>query len=130
MIIAICSAARHGTWYALRNYGCQCPEAVEDDRRRSREKNRCRPYIRGRNSNKAGGRSGLDPIAVERAVAGDRTLRLTTVERRAAIDRLDSFGYTAAEVAVRLGITCRTVQRQRARRRSSAASRTKETGIA
>ncbi|MBM0203241.1 hypothetical protein JNW90_09055 [Micromonospora sp. STR1s_5] len=117
MIIAICTASRHGTWYALARYGCKCPEAAEDNRLRTRRKNQCKPYIRGRVSNMAGARTGLDPIAVERAVGGDRALRLTAAERRAAIDQLDALGLTATEVAVRLGTTVRTVQRQRARRR-------------
>lgn len=119
MTTIICAARRHGTWYALKRYGCQCPDAAEDNRRRTRDKNQCKTYLRGRISNRAGGRTGLDPVAVERAVGGDRALRLTAVERRAAIDQLDALGLTATEVAIRLGTTVRTVQRQRQRRRSS-----------
>lgn len=78
-------------------------------------------YVRGRASNRRGARTGVDPIAVERAAGGDRALRLTVAERRQAIDDLDALGeYSAADIARRLGCTRETVQRQRARRQAVA----------
>lgn len=64
------------------------------------------------------GRYTIDPVVVERAVNGDRGLRLTTRELWAAIDHLDRRGFSAAAISARLGITARTVHRQRARRRT------------
>lgn len=129
MAVTVCTALWHRTWYALRHYGCVCPEAYEDHRRRVRRSNANRPYIRGRAANLCGSRRGVDPVAVERAAGGDRALRLTVAERRAAIDLLDAQGFTAADVAARLGITVRTVQRQRTRRRQLATT-TEETRAA
>lgn len=114
MTITICSAPRHGARYAYANPRCNCPAAI--NRRNSYQRAARREYIPGRADNRRGPRFGVDEIAVERAVGGDRSLRLSVEERRAAIDQLDLLGLAAAETARRLSITVRTVQRQRARR--------------
>jgi DNA-binding CsgD family transcriptional regulator len=49
----------------------------------------------------------VDPIAVERAVLGDR-VRLTKLERRAAVQRLTAAGESARIIAERVGISSRT----------------------
>jgi DNA-binding NarL/FixJ family response regulator len=58
-----------------------------------------------------------DLVAVDRALAGDHRIILAKVERDAAIDRLDSYGLTAREVAERLATAERTVTRRRRARR-------------
>jgi DNA-binding CsgD family transcriptional regulator len=59
------------------------------------------------------GNRGLDEIAVERALAGDK-LALTIEERRLVVDVLTRKGVTARAIAERLGITTRSVVRHRA----------------
>ncbi|MGW4467496.1 helix-turn-helix domain-containing protein [Micromonospora sp. NPDC004704] len=119
MILSVCHAPRHGARYAYGISRCDCLDAVEVRRERQRRQSARRPRVRGRAANRRGGWRGLDEIAVERAVGGDRSLVLTAEERRAAIDALDALGLNATEVAIRLGITTRTVTRQRARRRAN-----------
>jgi DNA-directed RNA polymerase specialized sigma24 family protein len=64
-----------------------------------------------------------DWVVVERLLAGDRSVRACASERDAAIDRLDGLGLSQQQIAVRLGVTMRTVSRRRAaRRRLDAAS--------
>lgn len=57
-----------------------------------------------------------DPVAIERATAGDPPARLTPRERTAAIQRLDTHGYSARQIAERIGCSPRTVHRARGRR--------------
>jgi hypothetical protein len=57
--------------------------------------------------------SDVDEIAVERACRGDRTIPLTRAEMAAAFTWLDSHGYSAAQIAERLGVQQRTVERWR-----------------
>lgn len=78
-------------------------------------------YIKGRPQNRRLCRSQNAPdwAAVQRAVNGDLALILTPGERAQAIDQLDHWGWSAAQVATRLGTTIRTVQRWRARRRAA-----------
>lgn len=61
----------------------------------------------------------IDPIAVDRAVQGDRSVRLSRVECRAAVEQLEHRGWSAKQIGRHLGTTSRTVQRQRARRRTT-----------
>ena len=56
----------------------------------------------------------VDPVAVERAIGGDR-VRLTVPERAAAIARLTAIGLSSNEIGLRLGLASRTVTRHRAR---------------
>ena len=56
----------------------------------------------------------VDPIAVERAVAGDR-VPLTVPERHQVIQRLTASGLSANQIADRLGVAQRTVTRYRAK---------------
>lgn len=111
-----CPARRHGTADARKRHRCTCPDAVEALRRRERSY-RQRTYVRGRAINCGPGAPGFDEIAVDRAVAGDRTVRLNALERWAAIDRLDARGMSARQVAEQLGVTTRTVTRRRRCRR-------------
>lgn len=64
-----------------------------------------------------------DPAAVARILAGDMPPGATTADRAAALAAADRWGRSAAEVAVRLGCTTRTVQRHRARRRRASTLR-------
>jgi DNA-binding NarL/FixJ family response regulator len=56
----------------------------------------------------------VDPIAVERAIGGER-MPLTVPERAAVIARLTASGLSANEIGLRLGLASRTVTRHRAR---------------
>jgi hypothetical protein len=62
-----------------------------------------------------------DPVAVERLVAGTFTGIASCDELHAAIDRLDGYGWSARQIATRLGCHQRTVQRHRNERREAAA---------
>lgn len=57
-----------------------------------------------------------DEVVVERAASG-HTTKARPVERRAAVAICDRRGMSAAQIAERLGVTTRTVQRARARNR-------------
>lgn len=55
----------------------------------------------------------IDEIAVEQAIAG-RPVRLTRAEVTDAVRRLTAMGFSAAQIAERVGVTDRTVTRRRA----------------
>lgn len=83
-----------------------------------------RPWIiKGHVANRSGRRrkthgiETIDHVVVERAIAGARPEGITVVEREAAIDRLDSYGLTPSEIALRLGLSVRTIFRRREARR-------------
>lgn len=63
---------------------------------------------------------GIDEVAVAEAVAG-RPVRLTPAERAEVVLLLTARGYSAAEIADRLGTTQRTVTRRRSGARTAAA---------
>lgn len=102
-----CTASTHGGYRAYRYHGCRCPEAVEYMRARWRRK---RP---------AGIRSGkprnpdVDTVAVDRAIGGDRSVLLTVQELNLAVAELTRRGQSARAIAVRLGVSDRTVTRHR-----------------
>lgn len=62
----------------------------------------------------------VDEVAVERAMLGD-PVKLTKTERAEAVRRLTAAGVGAAQIGARLGTTHRTVQRDRAADRETAA---------
>lgn len=117
-----CRARVHET-DAARAAGCVCPLAWGQPYRPPRPRPQRNYYVRGRSANLRGPHrctvTEPDVIAVERFVGGDRSLTLAKVERDAAIDRLDRYGYSATQIALRLGVTQRTVTRRRAERRRS-----------
>lgn len=110
-----CPAPRHNSTYAYDRFGCRCPEAVE--RRRHAWRVRYRPKGMFRYPKLHG---GVDPMAVERACAGDRQVQLTKAEMHAAVDELSRLGKSAAQIAIRLGVSPRTVQRYRTATREAA----------
>lgn len=100
---AQCTGTRHGTVNAYRRHSCRCPDTID----------LTRAYWRNRTRRRAQTRTPyVDPIAVERACAGDR-VRLTRAERRTAVATLHGRGLTARTISTRLGITPRSVQRHR-----------------
>lgn len=60
----------------------------------------------------------VDEVAVEEAIAG-RRVTLTRAERREVVHRLTARGYSAAEIAERLGTYGRMVNRDRAKVRAA-----------
>lgn len=114
-----CGATRHGTEAAYKQHGCRCPELVE----RLRQAWRRQPARLQRNSGRSRGwRNGtdVDPVAVLRAMLGDRQVPLNTAERAEAIERLTTRNWTANQIADQLGVSQRTVIRHRAARRGVA----------
>lgn len=113
-----CPAAVHSMWAT--RHGCRCPWALDAIRACHRERSRL-TYIPGRRShNLSGRRRGLDSVAVERAVSGDRSLVLSVPERAAAIAVLrDRERLTTVQIAHRLGVSIRTVDRHLARLRAT-----------
>lgn len=61
----------------------------------------------------------LDEVAVERAVAGHPPAHLTHNELQAAVNILSRRGFSISEIADRVGIATRNVQRHRAVLRES-----------
>jgi hypothetical protein len=121
-----CAAHFHNTIWAYRRHHCRCPAAVAIERAYGRLRASRRPRAQRPNS---GGRPkaseiDYDWVKVERAIAGDRSFRLTVPELADAIARLDRFGRTAEQIAVRLGVAERTVQRHRTARREAAEKET------
>lgn len=57
----------------------------------------------------------VDWVAVERAVAGDRTISLTPAECADAVRRLNRRGWSDNQIAAQLGLSDRTVLRYRKR---------------
>lgn len=57
---------------------------------------------------------GIDEIAVQRAMAGDPPERMTRAERAEASRRLTAAGYSAAQIAARLRVNPKSVERYRA----------------
>ncbi|SCL16448.1 hypothetical protein GA0074692_0032 [Micromonospora pallida] len=114
-----CPARRHGTASARRHQRCCCPEAIAAAKAANHRGYLSRGYIRGSVSNQRAPRHGFDEVVVDRAVDGPRPAQMTLPEIHAAIDRLTARGESAREIAKRLGVTTRTVTRQRARRRAS-----------
>jgi hypothetical protein len=103
-----CSAPVHG-FRAYNRYHCRCPEIVERHRKRFRDRARSLP----RGHRRRGAMTGFDPVAVERAIGGE-PLRLAVPEMRAAVGELTAAQLSAAQIAIRLGTTTRTVTRHRA----------------
>lgn len=107
-----CPARQHGTPHAYSRYRCRCPDARDASR----------PYWRRRSKQLAGIghypsriRRGYDPIAVERALAGDHSIVLTADELTAAIAKCTRWRMSALQIAERLGVAPRTVVRHRRR---------------
>lgn len=61
---------------------------------------------------------GLDPVAVERSCYGD-PVRVSVLDRLAAVGKLTRAGRSGNQIAETLGITRRTVCRYRARLRGT-----------
>lgn len=125
VLSVICRAADHETPEA-RTAGCVCPVGWGEPYRPAppKPKKWRERYVPGRQHNKKGAHRTTvtepDWVAVERALGGDRTLVLAKCERDEAIDRVDRHGASARQVAIRLGLSARTVQRRRAERRAIA----------
>lgn len=62
----------------------------------------------------------VDPIVVDRLVAGDWSIPCNILELHRAVEQLDQLGLSATRVAVRLGVNRKFVNRHRARLRSAA----------
>lgn len=107
-----------------RRAGCVCP--VDWGKKYQRPRTYPGVYVPGRGVNRCGPRRQTvtepDWAAVDRALGGDRSLTLAVADRYDAIDRLDQLGLSARQIAVRLGVTMRTVQRRRAERRTAGAA--------
>lgn len=108
-----CTATVHRpTRWSYVKYRCRCPETVAvmraDRREREQLYRRRTPNLRARKRHS----DYIDEIAVERACYGD-VVELTVEERREAVRRLIARGLSARQVAARLGVTSRTVNRAR-----------------
>lgn len=103
----MCKATTHGSRHAYRS-GCRCPssmEAVAAYYRRRNPKGQLLRSPRDRSPH-------VDEIAVARACHGE-PVELTVAERGEAIRRLSRQGLPAREIALRLRMNPRTVQRHR-----------------
>lgn len=58
-------------------------------------------------------RGDVDEVAVHRAVTGDPPAHMTVAERRLAVQKLCAAGLVGREVAERLRVTRRTVERHK-----------------
>lgn len=64
----------------------------------------------------------IDPVAVDRLLAGHPPRRTTRAERGQAVIKLTERGWPASRIAPHLGISTRSVQRHRTRHYRSTAS--------
>ena len=121
VLTVTCRAPQHDT-PAAHAAGCVCPVEWGKPYRppAPARKTPQRTYVPGREHNKRGAHrltvTEPDWAAVERALAGDRSIVLAKADRDDAMDRIDRGGASAREVAIRLGMSARTVQRRRAER--------------
>lgn len=97
--------AQHGKDQRYRN-GCRCPKCMEGNRVRSAQ---CK--VAGDPTRVHLGRD-VDPIVVERVIAGDR-LPMGVHERAIAIARMNTAGWSATAIARAIGCSSRTVHRHR-----------------
>jgi DNA invertase Pin-like site-specific DNA recombinase len=116
-----CTARVHGTQTAYERSGCRCPVAVEEMRAKWRRDAARR--ARGRAA--GGGRQrsdGIDEVSVLLACHGGPPLlgRDFARERREVVRRLTAAGLSQRQIAVRMGVTPRTVCRHRAALRAVA----------
>lgn len=108
----------HGTDWVYRRYGCRCETCRTFQRERNRQRRREERakakelWAEGRKSRSP----FIDEIAVERAKHGDRVV-LTVAERVVVAAQLTRAGLVGSEIARRLGVSRRTVQRYRTRLR-------------
>ena len=111
-----CTATKHGSVTAYREYRCRCPEVYDVMRPRWRRHHKTRSARRY--ADRAANGPVIDEIAVERACDGD-PVHLTPAERAKAVALLDAKHVPTPEIARRLRVTQRTVQRRRAARRQA-----------
>jgi transcriptional regulator with GAF, ATPase, and Fis domain len=114
-----CTAEKHGTAWTYQRYGCRCREAIADKRGLWgvwQSRNRSGVVQGGHLKHR-----DVDPMAVERAARGDRTIRHGTAERVLVVQALTAAGLSAAQIARRLGVAPRSVCRIRSRIRQAAA---------
>ncbi|MFI6763321.1 helix-turn-helix domain-containing protein [Micromonospora sp. NPDC050417] len=95
-----CTAQKHGTRNAYERYRCRCPEARQV----------MRPVWRRRPSRAI----QADPVAVDLLRTGRRPAIVHRSEQAAAIRALHDQGLPASQIAGRIGVTVRTVERHRA----------------
>lgn len=117
----VCRASQHGTRTAY-SHGCRCPEAYEACRPRWREKSRERAGIGRRQGHGGARRSDVDEVAVDMACGGE-FVPLTVHEIRAAVARLVTWHLSVIQIAERLHISPRTVQRHRTALRAAGGAR-------
>lgn len=120
-----CPAPVHDTAWAYNKHRCRCPKALAHERERHAVYRAKLPH----GSRAYRNHTDVDPVAVDYAVRGERLAngqrpQLGRAERRLAVERLHRAGLKGPEIARRLGITTRSVDRHlsalRARDRSAA----------
>jgi hypothetical protein len=94
----------HGTYAAYKNCGCRCDSC----------QTAYETYTAGYRARRAAGRREVrfDPVAVERALAGER-IPLSRPERLEAVRRLHAARLSDRQIGQRLGVCTRTVLRCR-----------------
>lgn len=107
-----CTATRHGTSYAYQHYGCRCAGIVATMRRYWRGTRK--PYRRNGPFRAGSRRLDVDPVAVTLVVNDGHRMPLTAGERKAAVAILTQRGLMPGQIADRLGVSRRTIQRLKA----------------
>ena len=110
---AHCQAKLHGSRRAYEDHHCRCPETIQYMHERWRRK-RCTGR-RNQGGPVGGRRPDVDRVAVQRALDGDRVMVatvLTVRELGVAIAQLARY-YDPRAIAMRLGVSDRTVKRHR-----------------
>jgi hypothetical protein len=98
--VIVCNARRHGTGHAAQRHGCTCPDAVTSRRQQRGQ------HIPGQ--------------APTGKLTPGRSATWIVDERLAVTRRMTAARYSASEIALRLGVSQRHVQRYRALIRAQA----------
>lgn len=109
---------KHGTPYGYDHRGCRCGECSAAKRRK--EASRYVPSRHTLTSSRLSDPDDVDLVAVERVCKGVAGIELNRAEALVAFSWMDVRGFAAREIARRLGVTERTVQRWRAASRTAA----------
>lgn len=119
---ASCTANKHGTAWAWIRYRCRCPEAVAEKKRQYDRSKNGRSTSGAKHSGAHPMHRDVDPESVRIACTREQgRVSVGATERRLVVEQLTAEGKSAPQIADRLGLAPRSVQRIRQRIREMVA---------